>query len=602
MNRIARFNIACSIAFFVPLAIGAELFALSPPPPPGPRTSIFISDLHVGIGRVSQSATTGQWTAGVWHPMEDFRWYSEFDSFLSQIELTYSAKKKPVDLVILGDFLELWQTPTENGDCSYDESGKPLPTAITAEQRSAKMQKNLSCTPADALRRVKRVLGAHTNVMNRLRAFAESGENRLTIVPGNHDAALAFPSVRRATLEAIGASPERVRVATEGYWRSSDGLIFAEHGHFVPGDVNDFRRFPSACTTANDVLVECELEGPDTFLQRPWGEQFVQNYFNQYEERFPIIDNLTDEAYGAKVAVSEAGPVAAAEAIARGFDFLLFHQSGRQFVRLLGQNASSPESSRTLGAGNSSSGWDIARIRASGERFLVDSLDAGDPIRPDAERALANGKLGITLSMLSDEKIKALCNLRAARREAERRKGQSVMTELCPGATTLGALATSLLRSGVERKSDRMEQIRGLVPDGRPNKDFDLYVYAHTHAVHGSCHARSTASRTSITKPDGTLWDPAAINTGAWQRLVSPEGLAKLRAADSARLLKEYVPEDLAACYSTVVVNAYDITKKERPQAAIWFWAESPPKSGKWDFRRSCAADPAILPKDPCAE
>src|SRR5512139_1302145 len=64
------------------------------------RPIYVISDLHMGVGRANGRD---------WHPLEDFRWPRAFDGFLRQIRKDHPGG---VDLVIAGDFLELWQHPT----------------------------------------------------------------------------------------------------------------------------------------------------------------------------------------------------------------------------------------------------------------------------------------------------------------------------------------------------------------------------------------------------------------------------------------------------------------------------------------------------------
>ena len=59
------------------------------------RAGVVISDLHMGIGRDG---------SGAWHPYEDFRWASEFASFLKAVD---SEGKSAVDLVLNGDAFDL---------------------------------------------------------------------------------------------------------------------------------------------------------------------------------------------------------------------------------------------------------------------------------------------------------------------------------------------------------------------------------------------------------------------------------------------------------------------------------------------------------------
>jgi UDP-2,3-diacylglucosamine pyrophosphatase LpxH len=305
---------------------------------------VFISDLHLGLGRTEQDQK-GAWVVGAWHPMEDFRWQQQFDAFLSNLEGRAKRTGVPIDLIILGDFLELWQTPWPPSDCIYNKQGKAI---SPAKAKNTDVQKDWSCSEADALKRLQRVLGAHTTTLTHLKRFAESGDNRLTIVIGNHDAALIYPRIAAATLAAIGSSPERVRIASEGYWHSADGQIFAEHGHFLENDVNIYDVLPASCLALNNRQASCGQQG--VFLRRPWGEQFVQRYYNKFEETYQVIDNMTSEWYGVKLAVAEAGASEAQAAVRDGFRFLLLHESPSQLVSLLG------ESDRTLGGGRGA-GW-----------------------------------------------------------------------------------------------------------------------------------------------------------------------------------------------------------------------------------------------------
>lgn len=41
------------------------------------------------------------------------------------------------------------------------------------------------------------------------------------------------------------------------------------------------------------------------YLRSSWGEQFVQQVYNQYELKYPIIDNITEEMTGVKYAIAK---------------------------------------------------------------------------------------------------------------------------------------------------------------------------------------------------------------------------------------------------------------------------------------------------------
>src|SRR5437879_5364058 len=161
------------------------------------RATVFISDLHMGIGRGS---------AGQWDPTEDFRWSAEMESFLDEISRKYENR---IDLVIVGDLLELWQ-PREDMICT----GKNA---------------DYGCTDAEIEAITAVVVKAHRQDLAALGAFANKGENRIYIIPGNHDAALLLDRVWKLVHKAINIDQEnRVIRVKSGIWVSADGKLVAE--------------------------------------------------------------------------------------------------------------------------------------------------------------------------------------------------------------------------------------------------------------------------------------------------------------------------------------------------------------------------------------
>jgi len=70
----------------------------SPPSASQSRLLVFISDLHMGVGKDR---------SGRWHKYEAFRWQKEFELFLQEIN---SRGRGETDLVLDGDTFELWQS------------------------------------------------------------------------------------------------------------------------------------------------------------------------------------------------------------------------------------------------------------------------------------------------------------------------------------------------------------------------------------------------------------------------------------------------------------------------------------------------------------
>lgn len=263
------------------------------PADPG-RTVIVVSDLHFGLGKASATA---------WDPYEDFRWGAEWSDFLSRIDREGQEGGGATDLVLNGDAFELWQSRT--GDCQSRDAER-------------------GCSAAEALARVQRIIAAHVPELQRLGQFAMSGNNRVVIVPGNHDAALLFPEVAAAVMQSTGATSDRLAVSTTGYWLSHDRRIYADHGHQIGIDPNAYRGWPRPFREQDDKW----------YLTRPWGEQFMQSFYNAYEDRYPIIDNVSAESEAVKFAIAREGQSGLVHAVGRFVGFTLLKTSWTQRIDL----------------------------------------------------------------------------------------------------------------------------------------------------------------------------------------------------------------------------------------------------------------------------
>lgn len=572
-----RFVILAILAVFssagcaqLPVTLGKSL-----EPPAGPRLRIFISDLHFGAGHVLKDST-GNHTQGPWHPTEDFRWHDDFKAFLGEVRALGKDRGVSVDLVIVGDFLELWQAAPKI--CSLEEC-TPAERAGTAPRDCEyKDKEDLGCTEEEAAKRVQRVLGAHKDTLAELGKFAAEGDNRVVIVVGNHDAALVFKRVADATLVAIGA-PGRVHVATEGYWLSRDGLIFAEHGHQVEGDVNAYDSLPASCINSQLARVDCATGLQNAYLKRPWGENFVQKYYEQYEVRFPIIDNVSSMDEGIRLGIMAAGIGDTLDALRKGFKFLLLQQSRAQVAAGLGKT------------GKELLDYDLKAVRQRGDAFLVESFvmpEGGAAMRDAAGKVLDEGKLSERMTNFTDDELRTLCDFREATRRME--MSGTVRTPACPRlkeATlggdddgSLGAIATQIFTTEKGRYRSRLSELRGALNNsGRPTADFELYVYAHTHAAHGKVQPFGGNEK----------WSPVMFNTGAWQRIATPKQLETIRAdqkIDTWQTLLALSPGNLPPCYSFILVEPYAEGARADIKPALRWWAQ--PKGGDWTMMLSC--------------
>ena len=502
-----------------------------------PRRVVVMGDLRLGEGRGPD---------GAWSPYEDFRWAEDLQGFLTAL----AEEGGPTDLVLNGDTFELLQA--SDGACAHDDPA-------------------LGCTEAEALARLERVLAAHRDETAALAAFAAAGDNRLVLVPGDHDAALLFPSLARRAVEAFGVGPGRVSVAGEGFWRSADGLIHAEHGHQIEHRADRFDDWPAPFVT----------RAGERHLARPWGHSVVQALYDRHEPRFPIVDNLADNGAGVREALAAAGVDDAGPAAADLLRFLLFRMSWQQFRMDLDRGDVEPP------------GWDLAAVREAGPRFLVDSLADDDRFKPLAARALDAGRLTALMEALSDDELTAICDHRAALRRA-RRRFERILTQLDPTGPPL----TECPRTP-ETDAPRFEYFWGSrdrvfgrhldqLTDPRP---VAVMVHGHTHLAdyRQGNFTRVEAGLTYVVdgfSPVRGAATPIVINGGAWQRTVTPRQLDEHRrrlGLSEMELLESMQPEQLPPCYSFVRIEPYD----ERPDPpVVRYWRQD--RDGTWMMAPRC--------------
>ena len=502
-----------------------------------PRRVVVMGDLRLGEGRVAD---------GAWSAYEDFRWAEDLQGFLAVL----AEEGGPTDLVLNGDTFELLQA--SDGACVYDDPA-------------------LGCTEAEALARLDRVLAAHRAETAALAAFAAAGDNRLVLVPGDHDAGLLFPAVGQRAVEAFADAPGRVSVAGEGFWRSADGLIHAEHGHQIEHRADRFDGWPAPFVTRSG----------QRHLQRPWGQSVVQALYDRYEPRFPIVDNLADNGAGVREALAAAGVDDAGPAAADLLRFLLFRMSWQQFRMDLDRGDVEPPA------------WDLARVRAAGPRFLVDSLADDDRFRPLAERALDASGLTALMEGLTDDELTALCDHRAALRRA-RRRFERILTQLDPTGPPLAECPRT-----PETDAPRFEYFWGArdrvfrrhleqLTDPRP---VAVMAHGHTHLAdyRQGNFTRVEAGLTYVVdgfSPVRGAATPIVINGGAWQRTVTPRQLDEHRrrlGLSEAELLESVQPEQLPPCYSFVQIDPYD---GQPDPPVLRYWRQD--RDGSWGMAPRC--------------
>ena len=79
---------------------------------------------------------------------------------------------------------------------------------------------------------------------------------------------------------------------------------------------------------------------------------------------------------------------------------------------------------------------------------------------------------------------------------------------------------------------------------------------------------------------------PVVINSGAWQRTITPVQYERLRASRSVSddaLLASLQPEELAPCYSFVLIAPYT----DAPSPAVRYWRQT---GSDWRIAETCGA------------
>ena len=463
-----------------------------------------ISDLHIGNGRDSE---------GKWYRTEDFRWDGALRTFLDRITHCSAGR---ADLVIAGDLLELWQ---------------PLP--------NLRCKTSNGCTVKEMAAIAGAVIKGHSDTLTALREFARTSDNRIYVIPGNHDAALLLPEIWRIFHDALAIPQGRVLLVQKGLWVSPDGRVLIEHGHQIGSDLNRYDNWPKITRTSDG----------QEFIVQPWGENFVQSLFNEEEEEYPTIDNLSPETAGARYRLAERSNFGKAQDVARFLAFNLFETSIQQKAQLLG--AAERESPK----------WDIDEGRQMGHLLFANALAVDDPFRKmlladgDAPAALRAELDALARDPLRtpDAEIKSLCDQIAIKRTSDRQcmpphLGSLVKKALVPRTYVI----QDHLRSRIEERG--LERVR-------------VFIYGHTHLLEEAWPVE-ISDFVSIT----------VLNSGAFQRVVDEVGflarVEKRPGLTPSGALRVFQPEDLSPCYTAVLMPYADQKPGEDTVKTVRWYAD----------------------------
>ncbi|HEX3529570.1 MAG TPA: metallophosphoesterase [Thermoanaerobaculia bacterium] len=254
------------------------------------RSLIVISDLHISSG-----------------PLDDCD--PELEEALVSFVSELSRRATAVELVINGDFLDFVQASPWQDSEFESVSGDGIPLCFTEEQSRTKLES---------------ICQAHSRIFQALtELLASSSDNRLTIIPGNHDADLFWPSVRESLAARISGGSVRasnqLRFVLERTYRPPEfERIWVEHGHqYDP--VNSFFVGGESrwATLSPPIFVDRQGEKR---LYECIGTRFLLRFLNGLDHSYPFVDNVKPfsrflRIFGASALVPGRGPIKAAVAV-----------------------------------------------------------------------------------------------------------------------------------------------------------------------------------------------------------------------------------------------------------------------------------------------
>lgn len=500
---VVRRGVALMLLASVSVPAAAQPQPCPTSPAEGERLLAVVSDLHFGVGREAN---------GRWNATEDFRWPDALAGFLAELGRCGNDR---VDLVVAGDLLELWQPPG----------------ALACRSQEA----DLGCTPAELAGIVRAVLHEHQRELNELARFAARGDNRLVIVPGNHDAALLLPEAWSLLEQGLAAPVGRVQRAASGVYAWAGGRIVVEHGHQIGTNVNRFADWPAITRVVNGKA----------YVLRPWGELFVQRLFNAQEQDYPIVDNLSPEAAGARARMADRGVWGSAADLAQFMAFNLVETSLAQKGQMLGGD-------------KKASAFDPVLARRQGHKLVAATLAPDDTLRTAVE---AQGVDGEALRQELDALVRDTARMPEADLRALCELGAQRMPDAAPCAPALlGSVGSAMLLS---KRLVLAEHLRRRLAE-EAFRPIQVFVYAHTHVLEAPWDIEVNELR-RVT----------VLNTGAFQRVVDEPGFrmrARAKGWTAAEALKKLRVEDLAPCYGVVLATS---AKGERVRAQTYQWLQA---------------------------
>ncbi|HMF57416.1 MAG TPA: metallophosphoesterase [Pyrinomonadaceae bacterium] len=235
--------------------------------------TIVISDLHVGAGELDDC---------------DEELQNCLVSFLDQL----SSDEDKIELVVNGDFLDFVQARPWQDAGLESVSNTNVPLCFTEDQSVEKLES---------------IVNAHAPIFAALGRFlAAKPDNKLIIMPGNHDVDFFWPRVRSIFMDKVceqdESAPARLHFYLERVYRPpSCPQIWVEHGNnYDP--INCFKvkeldptggyyLEPKLYWSESNPPIFKDANGAER-LYECIGTRLLIKYMNQLDADYPFVDNV----------------------------------------------------------------------------------------------------------------------------------------------------------------------------------------------------------------------------------------------------------------------------------------------------------------------
>jgi hypothetical protein len=509
------------------------------------RDVVVLSDLHMGLGKTAD---------GQWDPREDFRWTWALSSFFDHL----AADDKPVDLVINGGLLNLWEVP-DGIDCM-----------------------GADCSEEQAVAIAEQIVAAHALDLQVIGHFSRRNGNVVYVVPGVQDAGLVHDAVWETVQAALvtdldvealadlGPQPEEPEEPEElepAEGEEGEAEEPADEQDLLDTDEDELlaeeaRKAEEAAAEAVELAKigpplifrvngswanadgRIVVEPGGTFASDPVAAQTV---FNAVEGDSPLVDNLRPMAKGAVQTLGDGSedPDAATSLI---HDYALITAPTVRNKRLTDRFGHDSEPK-----------WNLKKARKRGYLLYVDALHPDDRVRPNllngnGEWTALRKSLNKAASQASDMELTAFCDRIAIYNGLYGERGVYPRCDGYNGKTTrIAAGRAQWFGEYLDEKAPRAS----------------IYVYGSTHQPEVWNVDLPNAGR-SI----------EVYNTGAFQRLLDDTTHRELAARMTGGQAQDLTPAELQgalsgldlrhlpACYGAMVITVED----EEPEPALKHW------------------------------